>query len=369
MAGSARSTTGPAELHRLRPSIEVFPAQAGEIYLIEPGLEPDLVVRRPEPADRIVLRELARKPVTVAELDAALEHEGVPLPAAELSRKLADLRDSGVLTSRPPGADALAPEDAERFDRQLPYFAETGSPAVAQRRLLAARVVILGCGGLGTWALGALASAGVRRFVLVDDDTVEPSNLNRQILYTLADVGEPKVERAAAWLRRFEPRAEAELACRRISGAADLEPLLAGADVLVHAADSPPYDIVRWADEACRIAGVPYITAGQVPPVLKIGPTYVPGRSACFACQELGSRSHFPLYDELTRFRREHVISATTLGPASGVVGALLAMEVMHLLTGDAPVATEGRALLLDMRTLETRWEGVERRVDCPACG
>jgi molybdopterin/thiamine biosynthesis adenylyltransferase len=57
-----------------------------------------------------------------------------------------------------------------------------------------------------------------------------------------------------------------------------------------------------------------------------------------------------------------------TLGPASGVIGTLLAMEVMHLLVDDAPVATEGRALLVDMRTLETRWEAVERRRDCSAC-
>jgi bacteriocin biosynthesis cyclodehydratase domain-containing protein len=262
----------------------------------------------------------------------------------------------------------LDPGDAERFARQLPYFAEHGDPAAAQRRLMAARVVVLGCGGLGTWVLGALAGAGVRRFVLVDDDLIELSNLNRQILYGVDDIGRPKAERAAEWLRRFEPRAELELVQRRMRSAADLYAILDGADALVHAADWPPYEILRWADEACRSAGVPYITAGQVPPVLKIGPTYVPGRSACFACQELATREAYPLYAELAAHRRDHETAATTLGPASGVVGTLLAMEVMHLLLGSQPPATEGRALLVDMRTLETRWETVERRADCPAC-
>ena len=59
---------------------------------------------------------------------------------------------------------------------------------------------------------------------------------------------------------------------------------------------------------------------------------------------------------------------AITLGPATGVVGTLLSLEVMHLLIGDGPVATEGRAMLLDMRTLEQRWEDVERDPDCPIC-
>jgi bacteriocin biosynthesis cyclodehydratase domain-containing protein len=263
--------------------------------------------------------------------------------------------------------EPLGAHDASRFDRQLPYLAELGAPAALQRRLMQSRVVLLGCGGLGTWALGALASAGVRRFVLVDGDRVELSNLNRQILYAVDDIGASKAERAAAWLRRFEPRAQVEPVVRRMSSAADLSALVSGADALVHAADWPPYEIVRWADDACRRADVPYITAGQVPPVLRIGPTYVPGRSACFACHEATMRERHPLFAELAAHRREQDTTATTLGPASGVVGTLVAMEVMHLLAGQAP-ATEGRALLVDMRTLEARWEDVPRRPDCPAC-
>jgi bacteriocin biosynthesis cyclodehydratase domain-containing protein len=350
-------------VYRLRPSIELFPASTGELHLLIAGERPDLVIRDPQPADRALLERLEQGDATRAQLAAAAGVDG-----DELAGKLGDLDAAGVLLARTPAESPLSLQDAERFDRQLPYFAETGDPVLAQRRLLEATVVVLGCGGLGTWALGALASAGVRRFVLIDDDLVELSNLNRQILYATADVGQPKVVRAAEWLRRFDPRCDVRPLRRRIERAGDLAPLLAGADVLVHAADRPPYDILRWADAACREAGVPYITAGQLPPVLKIGPTYVPGRSACFACHEAGLHDAFPLFAEVARFRRDHGGAATTLGPASGVVGTLLAMEVMHLLTGDAPVATEGHALLLDMRTLQTRWEAIERRPDCPAC-
>jgi adenylyltransferase/sulfurtransferase len=81
-----------------------------------------------------------------------------------------------------------------------------------------------------------------------------------------------------------------------------------------------------------------------------------------------GSPSTFPLYDALTDYRRDHPTEATTLGPGSGVVGSLLAMEVLHVLLGRDP-ATEGRALLVDMGTLETRWEPIERDPRCPVCG
>jgi bacteriocin biosynthesis cyclodehydratase domain-containing protein len=113
---------------------------------------------------------------------------------------------------------------------------------------------------------------------------------------------------------------------------------------------------------------VPFITAGQQPPLLKIGPTYVPGRGACFACHETQVRRSFPLYDQLAEHRRRHPPEAITLGPASGVIGALLGLEVMHLVASDEPVATQDRALLLDMRSLEARWEDVERDPACPVC-
>ena len=114
---------------------------------------------------------------------------------------------------------------------------------------------------------------------------------------------------------------------------------------------------------------MPWISAGQQPPLLKVGPAVLPGVTACFECLERGLRREFGLYDELVEARRRDPAPATTLGPASGVVGALLALEVMHLLSGLAPPATAGRALLVDMATLESRWEDIARDPECPACG
>ena len=79
-------------------------------------------------------------------------------------------------------------------------------------------------------------------------------------------------------------------------------------------------------------------------------------------------RRSFPLYGQLAEHRRRHPPDAVTLGPASGLIGSLLALEVMHLVAADEPVATQDRALLIDMRSLETHWEDVERDPQCPVC-
>jgi bacteriocin biosynthesis cyclodehydratase domain-containing protein len=358
--GQLRSEGGTR--FRLLPSIEPFPASTGDLFLLRPGEAGDLVVRAADAVDGALVGALARGAATLEELALAAGSTN-----STVMEKLESLRRAGVLQVIDEEPVALPAQLADRFDRQLPYLAELGDPGAAQLRLRESTVAVLGCGGLGTWALGALAGAGIGAFVLVDDDTVELSNLNRQVLYAAVDVGRPKAERAAAWLRGFDPGVRVEAHRRRIGSAAELSALVEGADLLVQTADSPPYAIVRWVDEACRGLGIPYVLGGQRPPVLRVGPTIVPGRTACFACRETSLQREFPLYGELSAQRDASPSRATTLGPASGIAGTLVALEAMHALLARR-VPTEGRALLVDMRTLETSWEPWERQPDCPAC-
>jgi molybdopterin-synthase adenylyltransferase len=340
---------GELTAYRLRPSVELFPASDGTVYVLRPG-EPDLALRNLDGAARSVLGALQPTPVLAADLGAGAA--GV----------LASLEAAGVVMTTDPHADA----PPARHERQEPYLAALG---LSQRRLRDACVVILGCGGLGTWTLAALAALGIGRLVIADDDTVELGNLNRQILYAHADVGKRKVDCAARWVRAFDPALEVVPHPARIRGARDVEPLLDGADALVQAADWPPYELNRWVNAACVARRVPFITAGQVPPLLRVGPLYVPGRTACFACHERRLRASSVHYDELVRHRQERAAEpAVTLGPSSGLIGTLVAGEVLHLLADPDAPATAGRAMLLDMRTLEQRWEAVARDPGCPAC-
>jgi bacteriocin biosynthesis cyclodehydratase domain-containing protein len=345
---------------RLRSSIDPVVGSDGALYLVRAG-DDDLVIRDAQPVDRCLLDLLAAGEHSVSELARRLE-----LAPHEVTGKLEALATAGVVVvaaASPP----LDPSDAHRFARQLPYLAELGDERDLQRRLAGACVVVVGCGGLGAWALAALAAAGVRRLRLVDDDRVELSNLNRQILYTLADLGDRKVDATAAWLRAFDERIDAEPLALRVDGPESAARVVAGADALLLAADDPPYTLARWVNTACLEQRVPFIGGGQLPPLLRIGPLYVPGRTACFTCHERALRRSSTDYDGYVRHLQSAPSRGATLGPASGIVGSLLAMELVHLLAG-APPATAGAALLLDLRTGSVRREPIARDSACPAC-
>jgi bacteriocin biosynthesis cyclodehydratase domain-containing protein len=230
--------------------------------------------------------------------------------------------------------------------------------------------VVLGAGGLGSWTMAGLACAGVGRIVVVDDDTIELSNLNRQVLYRMPDIGRPKVEVAAEALRGLNPEIEFVPVARRVRSVADVRSVAAGADFVVCTADWPVHDIGRWVNRACLELGVPHTSAGQFPPRVRIGPTFVPGRTACLECQERAIRRTFPLYDELVEQRKAAAPVAATLGAPSGLIGSLLAMEVIHWITGISEPATLGRGLVFDLRDFSSHWESIEPDPDCElACG
>lgn len=362
------AVTSAVEL-RLKRSVDYFPAADGSVYLLRPGGE-DLTVKEPSARDRVVLELLAEGYVGEAALEEACEERGVA--AGDIAGALADLEATGVL-ERAGGEASISPDERERYDRQLIYFADLAKPGTAaeelQLRLRDATVVVLGTGGLGSWTACGLVCAGVGSLVLVDDDRVDLSNLNRQLLFDERDLGQSKIETARRRLEAHNSELRVRTVERRVRSTNDLADLVDGADLLIVTADWPPYDLPRWVNTACLAAGVPYVTAGQVLPLIRIGPMVIPGRSACLECQERSARRDYPLYDELVDFRTASPADAATLGASSGIVGSMLAMEAIHLLTGSVTPASVDAALLLDVKTMGIVSEQVERDPDCPACG
>jgi molybdopterin/thiamine biosynthesis adenylyltransferase len=345
----------------LRPSVEPFPASTGDIYLLRSDGGSDVVLREATPFARDLVHSLAA---------------GAPVgDEPELNAAIAELEEAGVVAvaSAGPGTDALSPTDLLRYDRQLHSFGDQACAASTatdmQLALRDATVAVLGAGGLGSWTMAGLACAGVGRIVAVDDDTIELSNLNRQVLYRMSDVGRRKVDVAAESLRALNPEIDFVPLARRVRGVEDVRFVAAGADFVVCTADWPVHEIGRWVNRACLELGVPHTSAGQFPPRVRIGPTFVPGRTACLECQECAVRRGFPLYDELVAHRRKHAPVAATLGAPSGLIGSLLAMEVIHSITGISEPATLGRGLVFDLRDFSSHWESVEPDPGCPlAC-
>ncbi|MCS5496468.1 ThiF family adenylyltransferase [Cnuibacter physcomitrellae] len=235
-----------------------------------------------------------------------------------------------------PGPE-LSRAELLRYARQmaLPQIGLEG-----QRRLKNSRVVVLGAGGLGSPVLLYLAAAGVGTIGVVDRDTVDVSNLHRQVLHPDAAVGERKVASAAAALRRLNPHIEV------IEHDVDITPetvldLVSEYDVVVDGTDT--FDVQIIADAACALVGKPYVWGS----VLRFD-----GQATVFWAQAPGgaARTLSDLYPDLERRGAdadETCAIAGVLGPLCATVGGILASETLKLLGGYGEPLL-GRLLVVD---------------------
>ncbi len=222
--------------------------------------------------------------------------------------------------------------------------------AAGQARLRAGRVLVIGAGGLGTPVLSYLAGAGVGTVGILDGDVLEASNLHRQTLYSLADVGRPKALLAADRLRALNPDVDVRAHAER-ADAATLPALATGYDVLVDCTDNfTTHFLVN--DVASRL-GKPAVLAsvyqyeGQLQ-VVAVG-------GACLRC----------VWPEATADGLVgNCADAGVLGPVPGALGSLQALEVLKLLLGLPSPARDG-IVLIDLQTLETRRVAARRPAAC----
>lgn len=239
-------------------------------------------------------------------------------------------------------------EEVERYGRHL-VLREVGGPG--QQRLRAARVAVVGAGGLGAPAALYLAAAGVGRLRLIDPDVVSLSNLQRQVIYATADVGAPKVERAAERLHALNPHVEVDARPQALTPdtAADL---LAGCDLVLDGTDD---FAVRFAvNAACVAAGVPLVSGALGRWTGQVG--VFEGRP-CYRC----------LVPEVPP-DAETCAAVGVVGALAGVVGSLMALEAVKRITG-AGEALAGRLLIYDGLAGEARTVRIGADPACPTCG
>ncbi len=221
---------------------------------------------------------------------------------------------------------------SNRYLRQvvLPEVGEGG-----QARLAAASVAVIGAGGLGCAVLEYLTAAGIGRLTIVDHDSVEESNLHRQPLYRMSDLGARKVEAARGALGALNPEVRIEALPERLTPV-NAPALAAGADVVVDAADS--FATTYVLSDACLRAGKPLVSAS----VLALS-----GYVGAFCG---GAPSYRAVFPELPR-QAGSCAESGVLGTAVGVMGTLQAHLTLALLLELAPTVL-GRLISVDFRTL-----------------
>ena len=247
---------------------------------------------------------------------------------------------------------SLTKEQVARYGRQL-ILPEIG--VQGQGRLLRASVLVVGAGGLGSPAALYLAAAGVGRLGIIDREAVAPSNLHRQILHGLADVGRPKSVSARERLTALNPDVQV-VAMQESLAASNARSILAGYDVILDGSDNFPTRYL--VNDACILLGKPFVHGGVIEFEGQVL-TVLPKRSACVRClfPEPPQAGAVPSCQE-----------AGVLGAAAGMLGSLMAHEALKLLLGlGEPLAD--RLLVFNGRASRFREVTVRRNPACAVCG
>jgi len=252
-------------------------------------------------------------------------------------------------------ADDIADFTGEQLERYARHIILPDVGGAGQTALMRASVLVVGAGGLGAPIIQYLAAAGLGRLVVIDDDAVDLSNLQRQVIHATPDVGRNKAQNAAAAVARLNPEVKVEAHAERLTPA-NVEALVAGCDVVLDGTDN--FATRYLLNDACWFAGVPLVSAA----LLRFeGQLFVSAGAPqpCYRClfPEAPKAGTIPSCSE-----------AGVFGALAGVMGALQATEALKLILGRG-TPMSGRFLLYD--ALSTRFTEIKamRNPACPLCG
>ena len=251
----------------------------------------------------------------------------------------------------------LDPERLGRFARHivLPEVGGAGQVALSD-----AHVVLVGCGGIGSPGLQYLAAAGIGRLTLVDDDVVDVSNLQRQTIYTPSDVGRPKAETAAEWVRRFDLGLKVDVVATRL-GDGNAGDVLSGADLVLDGCDN--FATRLAVSDTCVKLGVPLTTAaiGRFQGQVANFAGHLPGQP-CYRCF---------VGDAFDAVDCDTCAADGVLGAMVGMVGTFAAMHAMRvLLAGHATLGEPqfGTLHLIDGLAPSIRALRIAKDPACKGC-
>ena len=249
------------------------------------------------------------------------------------------------------GFTPLTPGQVRRYSRHLIM---DGVGSVGQRKLIDSKVLIIGAGGLGSPIALYLALAGVGTIGIVDFDTVDVSNLQRQILHTDADVGRPKVISAKETLLAHNPDVNVILHDEPINSDNAMD-IIPDYDIIANGADN--FATRYLVNDAAYLAGKPLVD-GAILVFDGQATTYQPGRG-CYRCM-------FP--EPPPPGEVPNCAEAGVIGALPGLVGSIQALEVIKLIMGVGETLTS-RMLLIDALTMDFREIKIRRNPDCKLCG
>jgi len=225
-----------------------------------------------------------------------------------------------------------------------------------QERLLASHALLIGAGGLGSPIALYLASAGVGRITICDGDTVDLTNLQRQIVHRTESIGTPKVDSARATLHSINPHVKIDAVRERLDEAR-IEELAAGADVVLDGSDN--FATRHAVNRACVRHMKPLVSGAAV---------RFDGQVAVFDMRRADAPCYACLFPEAGENEDVRCAVMGVFAPITGIIGTIQAAEALKLLAQTGELLT-GRLLLVDALTMQLRTIKLKKDPACPACG
>ena len=247
--------------------------------------------------------------------------------------------------------ELLSDQEMMRYNRQiiLKQFDFEGQEALKQSSIL-----VLGAGGLGCAATQYLATAGVGALTLIDDDNVELSNLQRQVLHCDETIGVKKVESAAQALQRLNPNLSVTTIASRLSNQ-ELAPLIEQYSLVLDCSDN--VETRNQLNQLCFNSKTPLISGAAI---------RMEGQVSVYTYQD--SQPCYQCLSALFGQQALTCVEAGVMAPLVGIIGATQAMEAIKVLSGmGTPVI--GKLLMLDAMTMSWREMKLSKLPDCPVCG
>jgi molybdopterin/thiamine biosynthesis adenylyltransferase len=224
-----------------------------------------------------------------------------------------------------------------------------------QRRINAAHALIIGAGGLGSPAALYLASAGSGTITLVDDDVVDLTNLQRQILHTTARVGMAKVDSGAQALQQINPAIRIN-ACNERVDQQRLNALVASATVVLDCTDN--FATRHAINRACVLQKVPLVSGAAL---------RFDGQISVFDARDAASPCYACLFPPTQAFEEERCATMGVFAPLVGIIGAMQAAEALKLMMA-VGTSLVGKLQMLDARTMDWSSIKIQRDANCPVC-
>lgn len=225
-----------------------------------------------------------------------------------------------------------------------------------QTRILQGHALVIGAGGLGSPAAMYLACAGIGHLTLVDHDTVDLTNLQRQIAHTSSSIGSPKVESAAQTLKALNPHLQVTALGLR-ADARLLDRLVAEADVVLDCCDN--FSTRHAVNKACALHKKPLVSGAAI---------QFDGQISVYDTRDAASPCYACVFPADEGFEEARCSTMGVFAPLVGIVGSMQAAEALKLLTMVGRSLT-GRLLMLDGRNMEWTEVQVQRNLGCPVCG